>query len=171
MDILLIRKLQNNIFNPSFISLLLAILALVFAFTLQYLFGYEPCRLCMFQRYGYTILILISIIGLFYHTNKIIDLLIIISFFTITSISFWHIGVELEWWAASLECSGMTENIGSLEEELKNINNKLNASCDQMSPKFLYISLVQWSFIYGLVSLIFSTILIINKHLKKERIT
>tara|TARA_B100000579_G_C22807618_1_gene843373 strand:- start:70 stop:579 length:510 start_codon:yes stop_codon:yes gene_type:complete len=168
MDILLITKLQNNIFNPSFVSLLLAILALVFAFILQYFFGYEPCRLCMFQRYGYTILILISVIGLFYQTNKIIDLLIIISFFSITSISFWHIGVELQWWAASLECSGMAENIGSLEEELKNINNKLSASCDQMSPKFLYISLVQWSFIYGLVSFIFSTILIINRHLKKK---
>ena len=75
-------------------------------------------------------------------------------------------GVELQWWAASLECSGMTENIGSLREELKNMNKKLGTSCDQMSPKFLYISLVQWSFIYGLVSSIFLTILVIKK-LKK----
>lgn len=77
-------------------------------------------------------------------------------------------GVELQWWAASLECSGMTENIGSLKEELKNINDKPIASCDQMSPKLLNVSLVQWSFIYGLVSFIFLTILIIYNNLKKN---
>lgn len=168
MDILLVKQFKNNILNPSFISLLISILALLFALFLQYVFGYEPCRLCMFQRYVYVILIMISMIGLFYYTNKVIHFLLLISFITITSISFWHMGVELQWWAASLECSGMTENIGSLKEELKNINDKPIASCDQMSPKLLNVSLVQWSFIYGLVSFIFLTILIIKNNLKKN---
>lgn len=168
MDILLVKQFKNNILNPSFISLLISILALLFALFLQYVFGYEPCRLCMFQRYAYAILIMISMIGMFYYTNKVIHFLLLISFMTITSISFWHMGVELQWWAASLECSGMTENIGSLKEELKNINDKPIASCDQMSPKLLNVSLVQWSFIYGLVSFIFLTILIIYNNLKKN---
>ena len=168
MDILLVKQFKNNVLNPSFISLLISILALLFALFLQYVFGYEPCRLCMFQRYAYAILIMISMIGMFYYTNKVIHFLLLISFITITSISFWHMGVELQWWAASLECSGMTENIGSLKEELKNINDKPIASCDQMSPKLLNISLVQWSFIYGLVSFIFLTILIIYNNLKKN---
>ena len=168
MDILLVKQFKNNILNPSFISLLISILALLFALFLQYVFGYEPCRLCMFQRYAYAILIMISIIGMFYYTNKVIHFLLLISFMTITSISFWHMGVELQWWAASLECSGMTENIGSLKEELKNINDKPIASCDQISPKLLNVSLVQWSFVYGLVSFIFLTILIIKNNLKKN---
>ena len=168
MDILLVKQFKNNILNPSFISLLISILALLFALFLQYVFGYEPCRLCMFQRYAYAILIMISMIGMFYYTNKVIHFLLLISFMTITSISFWHMGVELQWWAASLECSGMTENIGSLKEELKNINDKPIASCDQMSPKLLNVSLVQWSFVYGLVSFIFLTILIIYNNLKKN---
>ena len=168
MDILLVKQFKNNVLNPSFISLLISILALLFALFLQYVFGYEPCRLCMFQRYVYVILIMISMIGLFYYTNKVIHFLLLISFMTVTSISFWHMGVELQWWAASLECSGMTENIGSLKEELKNINDKPIASCDQMSPKLLNVSLVQWSFIYGLVSFIFLTILIIYNNLKKN---
>lgn len=168
MDILLVKQFKNNILNPSFISLLISILALLFALFLQYVFGYEPCRLCMFQRYAYAILIMISMIGMFYYTNKVIHFLLLISFMTITSISFWHMGVELQWWAASLECSGMTENIGSLKEELKNINDKPIASCDQISPKLLNVSLVQWSFVYGLVSFIFLTILIIKNNLKKN---
>ncbi len=168
MDILLVKQFKNNVLNPSFISLLISILALLFALFLQYVFGYEPCRLCMFQRYVYVILIMISMIGLFYYTNKVIHFLLLISFMTVTSISFWHMGVELQWWAASLECSGMTENIGSLKEELKNINDKPVASCDQISPKLLNVSLVQWSFVYGLVSFIFLTILIIKNNLKKN---
>lgn len=168
MDILLVKQFKNNVPNPSFISLLISILALLFALFLQYVFGYEPCRLCMFQRYVYVILIMISMIGLFYYTNKVIHFLLLISFMTVTSISFWHMGVELQWWAASLECSGMTENIGSLKEELKNINDKPVASCDQISPKLLNVSLVQWSFVYGLVSFIFLTILIIKNNLKKN---
>ena len=44
-----------------------------------------------------------------------------------------------------------------LKEELKNINNRPIAACDQISPKFLNITLVQWSFIYALVSFLFLT--------------
>ena len=92
----------------------------------------------------------------------------IISFIIIASIGFWHLGIEQQWWAASLECSGISENIGSLKEELENINNRPVAACDQISPKFLNITLVQWSFIYALVSFIFLTILIIKLNVRKD---
>ena len=168
MDILVIKKLEYNLSNPPLISSIIAIFALLFAFFLQYILGYEPCKLCMYQRYGYTLVLLISLLGLFFHKSKIISILLIISFITISSIGFWHLGIEQQWWAASLECSGITEDIGSLKEELKNINNKPVAACDQISPKFLNITLVQWSFIYGLVSFIFLTILIIKFNLRKN---
>tara|TARA_B100001175_G_scaffold314977_1_gene325488 strand:+ start:115 stop:624 length:510 start_codon:yes stop_codon:yes gene_type:complete len=169
MGVLLKMKLKNNLLNPSVLAIILAIFALLFAFYFQYFLGYQPCYLCMLQRYGYAGIILISLIGIIYYNNKIIPILLGILFIIIVSISFWHLGIELQWWVASLECSGMTENIGSLTEELKNINkNGPIAKCDQISPKFLNITLVQWSFIYGLVSLIILTILSIkfNKRVK-----
>ena len=169
MGILLSMKLKNNLFNPSFLSIIIAIFALLFAFYYQYFLGYKPCYLCMLQRYGYAGIILISLVGIFYYNNKIIPMLLGILFIIIISISFWHLGIELQWWAASLECSGMTENIGSLTEELKNINkNEPIAKCDQMSPKLFNITLVQWSFIYGLVSLIILTILIVKFNKREE---
>ena len=48
------------------------------------------------------------------------------------------------------------------------VNNKPVAACDQISPKFLNITLVQWSFIYALVSFIFLTILIIKLNVRKD---
>ena len=169
MDIFLSMKLKNNLFNPSFLSIIIAIFALLFAFYYQYFLGYKPCYLCMLQRYVYAGIILVSLVGIFYSNNKIIPILLGILFIIIISISFWHLGIELQWWAASLECSGMTENIGSLAEELKNISkNEPIAKCDQMSPKLFNITLVQWSFIYGLVSLIILTILILKFNKREE---
>ena len=168
MDIHVINKLKFSLSKPPFISFIIAIFALLFAFYLQYILGYEPCKLCMYQRYVYILVILLSLLGFFLHKSKLIPILLIILFIIITSIGFWHLGIEQQWWAASLECSGITENIGSLKEELKNINNRPVATCDQVSPKFLNITLVQWSFIYALVSSIFLTILNIKLNIKKD---
>ena len=168
MDIHVINKLKFSLSNPPFTSFIIAIFALLFAFYLQYILGYEPCKLCMYQRYGYILVLLLSLLGFFLNKNKLIPILLIISFIMITSIGFWHLGIEQQWWAASLECSGITENIGSLKEELKNINNRPVAACDQISPKFLNITLVQWSFIYALVSFIFLTILITKLNIRKD---
>lgn len=169
MDIHVINKLKFSLSNPQFISFIIAIFALLFAFYLQYILGYEPCKLCIYQRYVYILVILLSLLGFFLHKNKLIPILLIILFIIVTSIGFWHLGIEQQWWAASLECSGITENIGSLKEELNNINKRPVATCDQVSPKFLNITLVQWSFIYALVSSIFLTIL--NIKLKKKDIS
>tara|TARA_Y100001935_G_scaffold93541_1_gene77782 strand:- start:10146 stop:10655 length:510 start_codon:yes stop_codon:yes gene_type:complete len=168
MDIHVINKLKFSLSKPPFISFIIAIFALLFAFYLQYILGHEPCKLCMYQRYVYILVILLSLLGFFLHKSKLIPILLIILFIIITSIGFWHLGIEQQWWAASLECSGITENIGSLKEELKNINNRPVATCDQVSPKFLNITLVQWSFIYALVSSIFLTILNIKLNIKKD---
>ena len=168
MDIHVINKLKFSLSNPPFISFIIAIFALLFAFYLQYILGYEPCKLCMYQRYVYILVILLSLLGFFLHKNKLIPILLIILFIIVTSIGFWHLGIEQQWWAASLECSGITENIGSLKEELKNINKRPVAACDQVSPKFLNITLVQWSFIYALASSIFLTIINIKLNMKKD---
>tara|TARA_Y100001970_G_scaffold21533_1_gene24551 strand:- start:43 stop:552 length:510 start_codon:yes stop_codon:yes gene_type:complete len=168
MDIHVINKLKFSLSNPPFISFIIAIFALLFAFYLQYILGYEPCKLCMYQRYVYILVILLSLLGFFLHKNKLIPILLIILFIIVTSIGFWHLGIEQQWWAASLECSGISENIGSLKEELKNISKRPVAACDQVSPKFLNITLVQWSFIYALASSIFLTIINIKLNMKKD---
>ena len=159
---------KKYITQPNIIALAFSTLALLIAFFLQYILGHDPCHLCMLQRYGFAMIIILSLIGLFYNKN-IISILIGCCLLYTISISLWHIGVELQWWAASLECSGMTENIGSLKEELKNVLNiSPVAACDQISPIYFGITIVQWSFIYGLVFLIILTILTIKK-IKNDR--
>jgi disulfide bond formation protein DsbB len=155
---------KNYITQPTPIALIFSILALLIAFFLQFVLDLQPCYLCMLQRYGFAMITFISLFGLIFYNKNIIPILLCFLSLYILTISFWHIGVELQWWAASLECSGMTENIGSLKEELKKaLNSPAIASCDQASPKTFGITIVQWSFIYGLVLFITLTILTIKQ--------
>ena len=156
--------IKNCFTQPISIALIFSILAFIIAFFLQFVVGLQPCYLCMLQRYGFAIMLFISLFGLIFYNKNIISILLCFCSLYIIAISFWHIGVELQWWAASLECSGMTENIGSLKEELKKaLNSPAIASCDQASPKTFGITIVQWSFIYGLVLFITLTILTIKQ--------
>ena len=156
-------QIKNCFTQPISIALIFSILALIIAFFLQFVVGLQPCYLCMLQRYGFAIMLFISLFGLIFYNKNIISILLCLCSLYIIVISFWHIGVELQWWAASLECSGMTENIGTLQEELKKaLNSPAIATCDQVSPKIMGITLVQWSFIYGLVLFIILTILTIR---------
>ena len=107
---------KNYITQPTPIALIFSILALLIAFFLQFVF--LKCKNNILQ-YGFAMITFISLFGLIFYNKNIIPILLCCLSLYILTISFWHIGVELQWWAASLECSGMTENIGSLKEELK----------------------------------------------------
>lgn len=156
------------IFQPSLLALIFASIALLVALYMQYILNLHPCHLCIMQRYGFGITLILALLGLYFKKNNNILILICLSLLFTIFIAFWHIGIEAQWWAASLECSGMTKNIGSLQEELDNIlKNTPTAACDQVSPKTLGITLVQWSFLYGLVSFIIITILTIKQLTKR----
>jgi len=156
------------ILQPSLLAFIFSLFALLIALYLQYILNYPPCHLCIMQRYGFGITLTLGLIGLYFKNQNIISILICLSLLYTISIAFWHIGIESQWWAASLECSGMIENIGSLKEELENtLKSGPSATCDQVSPKTLGITLVQWSFIYGLVSFIIVTILTIKQIIKR----
>ena len=159
---------KKFILQPNLLAFIFSLFALLMALYLQYILNYYPCHLCIMQRYGYGITLTLGLIGLYFKNQNIIPILICLSLLYTISIAFWHIGIESQWWAASLECSGMIENIGSLKEELENtLKSGPTAACDQVSPKTLEITLVQWSFIYGLVSFIIVTILTIKQIIKR----
>ena len=60
-----------------------------------------------------------------------------------------------------------TDTVKDMQVLAKNKNEPI-AKCDQMSPKLFNITLVQWSFIYGLVSLIILTILLVKFNKREE---
>ena len=147
----------NYIYKPYFWALLISSNALIIALFLEYIINMNPCHLCVIQRYAYCVTLILSLLAFIYKYKNIISILICLSMTSTIGIAFWHLGIELHWWLPSLSCSGIEKNIGSLTEELQ--NNLLDASstrCDIQSPKFLRITLVQWSLIYIVVTTIFT---------------
>ena len=159
----------NNISKPYFWALLISLNALIIALFLEYIINLYPCHLCMLQRYTYCITLILSLLAFIYKYKKIISTIICFSMIGTVGIAFWHVGIELHWWLPSLSCSGIEKDIGSFTEELK--NNLLETSsvgCDIKSPKFIGITLVQWSFIYIVINTII-TIRLTYKILKNEK--
>ena len=163
------KLFQNIVTSPSLLSLILSLSALIFAMFLQYKFNLIPCYLCELQRYGYVVALLLAILGIKYKNNNIFPTLISIAFLAVFIIAFWHKGIEAYWWSPTSECTEMSYNIGTLQEELEKANTeKPTASCDQLSPTLLNITLVEWSLMYAFVSFISVTFLLLKRILGKK---
>ena len=161
--------INKYIDKPYFWSFLVAVIALIFALFLEHIILLEPCYLCIIQRYTYIITLILSLLAFVYQYIKIISILICLSMFGTIVIASWHLGIELNWWLPSSSCSEWETNIGSFTDELNNnLLESTTASCDILSPKFLGITLVQWSFIYIVATTFYVTILTYKVFIKNN---
>ena len=74
--------------------LIYSLSAIFFALYIEYILGYKPCKLCIYQRIPYIISIFISFVGYNYFKNDKILFLIIITFLLSVLISGYHYGIE-----------------------------------------------------------------------------
>jgi disulfide bond formation protein DsbB len=137
--------------------LLFSLFALIAAYFIQYILGYQPCNLCLIERIPYMVVI-ISILLLFFFKKYENFFLITLSltFFLATLISFYHFGIEQGFFKESLVCDlkGGQEALTS-EELLKKLKEK-TISCKDVSFKILGFSLASLNTI---ISFILSVIL------------
>ena len=81
-----------NFFYPSI--LLICILIILLALYIEYILSVPACKLCLYQRIPYIFAIIISFFGYFFLENKILILLLIVTFLVSAAISGYHIGIE-----------------------------------------------------------------------------
>ena len=132
-----------------------SLLAIFFALYIEYILGYKPCKLCIYQRIPYIISIFISFVGYNYFKNNKILFLIIITFLLSVLISGYHYGVEnniFEEYSGctsnSLEIIDKTELLNSLKENV--------ASCKDAIFKLFGMSLAGVNFILSLLIIVYS---------------
>ena len=132
-----------------------SLLAIFFALYIEYILGYKPCKLCIYQRIPYIISIFISFVGYNYFKNNKILFLIIITFLLSVLISGYHYGVEnniFEEYSGctsnSLEIIDKTELLNSLKENV--------ASCKDVIFKLFGMSLAGINFILSLLIIVYS---------------
>ena len=153
------RKLFLTIFLISFI-------ALISAYFIEYVLGYQPCNLCLYERVPYFLAILILLVNFKYNKlEKHFIFFLIIIFFIATLLSLYHLGIEQGLIEESLLCNlEKGTNIVDKDEILKQLQQK-NISCKDVAFKIFGLSLTSFNIIISILL----TISLTKVYLKYEK--
>ena len=147
--------------------LIFSIFALIAAYYLQYVLGYQPCNLCLIERIPYFIsIILIFLIFILDKYKKIITIIVGLLFMFGAFISFYHFGIEQGFFNESLVCSlSSLESTMSTRDLLKELEEK-TISCKDVAFTFFGLSLATFNTIisFGISVIILSRIVNYEKN-------
>ena len=138
--------------------LIFSVFALGAAYFIQHILGHKPCNLCLIERLPYIFtIIIISLDLILKKFEKAIIILLILIFITATIISFYHFGIEQDFFKESLVCN-LDNNINNLSTEdlIKELQQQ-TVSCKDISFRIFSLSLAT---INTIISLILSVITI-----------
>ena len=144
--------LEKYYFNKILAGIVLA--SVLLSFFLEYAANLIPCKLCLYQRYIWLLLLLLCSLNILLNNNKkFIEIIILFTLAIIISLSFYHSGIELSLFKNIISCSSDSSDIVNSIEELEYIiKNTQNINC--AFPKFRILSLSLSN-----LSLIFSSVL------------
>ena len=137
------------------IIFLFSFIALISAFFIEYVLGHQPCNLCLIERIPYVLSIMIIItIFLIKKNQKFLVLLLILTFTFSFAISFYHFGIEQDFFHDSSVCGvkSLTENI-TKEDLLKQLSEK-TISCRDVTFRIFGLSLTSINIVVSLFFII-----------------
>jgi len=139
-------------------TLLFIFATLVFAYFIQYVLSYKPCKLCLYERIPYIISIIIILkILLFKSFNKIALLTLTVVFLSSSALAFYHLGIEQGFFTESFVCESTIISEPLSKEQLLEQLKKKNISCKDVDFRIFGLSLAAINFIFSLIlSFVFS---------------
>ena len=138
------------------IILVISIIALSFAYFVEYILNYKPCNLCLIERLPYFLAVIIIFLGISLNRfEKIIFISLGLIFTSATILSLYHVGIEKGFFEESLVCVSNNEiNILNKEDLLKEFQ-KTVVSCKDVEFTLFGLSLAT---INSIISFILSVI-------------
>jgi disulfide bond formation protein DsbB len=122
--------------------------ALGSAVAAQYVWGLEPCILCLYQRIPYAVAALLGLAGLFCAPGgrTWIGAAAGVVFVAGACIAFYHVGVEQHWWRSATSC-GAEAGQGplSFEEFRRGLAAKPEIRCDQVAWSLFGLSMATYN--------------------------
>ena len=132
--------------------LLFSIFSLITAYFIQHVLGHQPCNLCLIERIPYFFTIIIISICLFFHKfEKIILIILSLTFFAATLLSFYHFGIEQEFIKESIVCDLNSSNHELTKEVLLNQLKVMPVSCKDVTFKIFGLSLATFNIFISLI--------------------
>lgn len=183
------RRFTSSIDHNSFLTQFLVFIGSLFAVITSHSFeifgGALPCKLCLYQRYLYSALVIISLISLILDSkvsshwkmhvklrihkttgfNIILHYLIpFIILSSITYIAIFHVGVERAWWHYNSNCVFDMQNVQSFEEYTKMLEETSLVSCNVVQMYIFGLSLTCWSAVYAISFIVAFIIMTIRNY-------
>ena len=124
------------------IVLILSLISIMSALYIEFILGYKPCRLCIYQRLPYLAAVFMSFIGLFYIKNENILIILIIIFTFSTLISGYHFGIENSFFEEFSSCTNHQLNLSEKEKLLESLSKIMPVDCKDATFKILGVSLL-----------------------------
>ena len=154
--------------NYSQILFILSVLILTSVFIIEHIFGYQPCNLCVIERFPYALTIIILFLNYIFEKDQIFySVLLILVFLFSTLISIYHFGIEQGFIDESAVC--LSENLDSItKEDILNSLQELRISCKDVAFKIFGLSLTTYNIFISLFMFLLSTkIYLLSNDIKK----
>ena len=132
--------------------LLFSIFAIVTAYFIQYILGHQPCNLCLIERIPYIFSIMVISFFLFYQKfEKVVLIILSLTFFAATLLSFYHYGIEQGFVKESLVCNLNNLSNELTKEALLNQLKEIPVSCKDVTFKIFNLSLATFNIFISLI--------------------
>lgn len=130
----------------------LGMLAVILAaLGMQYIAGYQPCEMCLYQRWPYytglvfapllAVLIYQQKNGLYQHGLKLVSLI----FFSGAIYAAYHAGVEWQWWAGPDSCGGTGGALNTIDDLMRSLETTKIVPCDEAAWRLFGISMAGYN--------------------------
>jgi disulfide bond formation protein DsbB len=136
--------------NAAFVVFIVSLLTIVGAWIFQRA-GYEPCPLCLKQRWAYYAVVPLSLVLALAAGSKNRSTgragLVLVGLIMLGSMVFgiYHAGVEWTWWPGPGTCEG------TLSGGLPKLGNEPVVSCDEAALRIFGLSLAGWNAVISCV--------------------
>ena len=140
--------MDKKIYN---ISVVISIIALFFAFIVEYILGHQPCNLCLLERVPYAL----SILTIIFYSKKNLkkkNLSIILAIFFIIGafLSIYHLGIEQGIFKESFVCS-TSDDLNLNKEQLLQQLQKMSISCKNVTFRIFGFSLTTYNLVLSII--------------------
>lgn len=111
----------------------------------QYVLGYPPCPLCLWQRYPYILPFAAGLLALLPRLRQARGLLLVgvVGWLVTGAIAAFHVGVEQGWWEGAEGCTAAI--LHGAEDIRARIMAAPLVSCNEVSLRFVGFSMANWN--------------------------
>ena len=128
------------------------------ALLFQYVGGLQPCELCLYQRWPYYAMIVLSALALAAGRPGLsawVTSIAALAFLAGAGLAFYHVGVEQHWFAGPDACTGASAAGGSIEDFRKQLMAQQPVRCDEPQWALFGVSLAGWNLLASLALVVF----------------